>query len=89
MHARPAAGSIGDDGIYVARENTQVGARQFTRLVAFAIRDFVYRETEGELLALLLEDAVIKQLQPRFNERQRDYLECWQGLRNNFKEGTA
>ena len=45
------------------------------RHLASAINDFAWRETAGELLALLLEDALIKQLDPRHNERQKDYRE--------------
>ncbi len=45
------------------------------RHLAHAIRGFEYRETQSELLALLLEDALIKQLDPPANTRQRDYRE--------------
>ncbi len=46
-----------------------------TRNLAFAIDSFEWQETRGELMALLLEDARIKQYEPRYNERQRDYRE--------------
>lgn len=46
-----------------------------TRHLAFAIEAFEWRETRGELMALLLEDTVIKRLNPRHNERQKDYRE--------------
>lgn len=45
-----------------------------TRMV-FAIRDFEYETTSSELLALLREDELIKQHQPRFNVRQNEILE--------------
>jgi hypothetical protein len=43
------------------------------RLLRFSLRGFAFRLIQGELLALLLEDALIKQLRPRHNERQRDF----------------
>lgn len=45
------------------------------RHLAQAITAFEWKETQGELLALLLEDALIKKLNPRHNERQKDYRE--------------
>lgn len=58
---------------YLAPSATAPDARM--RRLAFSVRGFTIRETEGELLALLLEDALIKQLNPPHNERQRDYRE--------------
>jgi excinuclease ABC subunit C len=58
---------------YLAPSQTDNRSRR--RHLAFSIRAFEYRETAGELAALLLEDALIKQLRPRHNVRQRDYLE--------------
>ena len=58
---------------YLSPGETAFGARQ--RRLAFSLHAFRFRETEGELLALLLEDALIKQLWPPYNERQKDYLE--------------
>ena len=46
-----------------------------TRNLVFAIHCFEWQETPGELMALLVEDARIKQFEPRYNERQRDYRE--------------
>ena len=51
------------------------GPKSRQRHLSFAIEDFRFQETRGELLALLLEDAVIKRLGPRHNVRQRDFLE--------------
>lgn len=45
------------------------------RHLAHGIAAFAWRPAAGELLALLLEDALIKRLEPRHNERQRDYRE--------------
>ncbi len=45
------------------------------RNLVFAIESFEWQTTAGELMALLIEDARIKQLEPRYNERQRDYRE--------------
>lgn len=45
------------------------------RNLVFAIESFEWQSTAGELMALLIEDARIKQLEPRYNERQRDYRE--------------
>jgi excinuclease ABC subunit C len=53
----------------------QTEHRSRMRRLAFALHGFRYRQTEGELLAILLEDALIKELQPRHNERSRDFRE--------------
>ncbi|MBI5947602.1 MAG: GIY-YIG nuclease family protein [Chloroflexi bacterium] len=45
------------------------------RHLASAIRSYSFRETPGELGALLLEDALIKLIRPRYNVRQREELE--------------
>ncbi|MCC7363156.1 MAG: CoA transferase [Dehalococcoidia bacterium] len=45
------------------------------RHLTYAIDAFQWRPTSGELLALLLEDALIKQVLPRHNVQQRDYGE--------------
>ncbi len=55
--------------------HTGTGIDNPRRHLAFAVAGFAVRETEGELLALLLEDALIKALAPRENTRQRDYRE--------------
>ena len=44
------------------------------REMVFNIGDIDYYETSTELLALLLEDALIKRYQPRHNVRQQQYL---------------
>ncbi len=51
------------------------GPRSRRRQLVSGLRGFAYRETAGELMALLLEDALIKAHWPRHNVRQRDYLE--------------
>ena len=38
-------------------------------------RDFRYHETETELLALLMEDELIKEYLPRYNTRQKEFAE--------------
>lgn len=53
----------------------RAGPESRQRHLVSAIAGFDWRETPGELLALLLEDALIKRFNPRHNERQRDYLE--------------
>jgi len=58
---------------YLAPRATAIEAR--TRHLGYAIDSFEWRPAAGELMALLLEDALIKQHRPRHNERQRDYLE--------------
>jgi excinuclease ABC subunit C len=45
------------------------------RRLAFEIEEFSFVETETELLALLLEDRLIKEHLPEHNTRQRKYLE--------------
>jgi excinuclease ABC subunit C len=55
---------------YLAPAGTSADRRM--RHLSFAIRNFRFRETGADLLALLLEDALIKQLQPRHNVRQRE-----------------
>lgn len=47
-----------------------------TRRMVHGIRGFAYRLTETELVALLLEDELIKIHQPHYNVRQKEYLEC-------------
>jgi excinuclease ABC subunit C len=54
---------------------TPGAAASRSRLLVSALADFRWEETAGELLALLLEDALIKSQQPRHNTRQRDFLE--------------
>lgn len=44
------------------------------REMVFNIGDIDFYETNTELLALLLEDALIKRYQPRYNVRQQQYL---------------
>lgn len=46
-----------------------------TRNLVSGIDHFAWRETTGELMALLLEDTLIKRFEPRHNERQKDYRE--------------
>lgn len=46
-----------------------------TRNLVSGIDRFEWQETTGELMALLLEDALIKRFEPRHNERQKDYRE--------------
>lgn len=58
---------------YLAPGQLRPEARQ--RHLVSAIEGFEWRETAGELMALLLEDALIKQFNPRHNERQKDYRE--------------
>jgi excinuclease ABC subunit C len=55
---------------YLAPANAAPESRM--RLLAASLRGFRYRETGSDLLALLLEDALIKQHQPRHNTRQRE-----------------
>jgi excinuclease UvrABC nuclease subunit len=43
------------------------------RQMAFAVRSFEFRVTASELMALLLENALIKQERPVFNVRQQEY----------------
>jgi len=43
--------------------------------MAAGIRGFRFHETETELLALLLEDELIKKYLPRYNTRQKEFLE--------------
>jgi excinuclease ABC subunit C len=43
------------------------------RQMIFSIDEFAFRETGSELLALLLEDALIKQEMPTYNVLQREY----------------
>lgn len=65
----------------LAHLNAGTGVDNPHRHLAFAVSDFAVRETAGELLALLLEDALIKLLQPRANSRQKDYREyCYMAL---------
>lgn len=54
---------------------SQLDPRSRMHHLCASIRGFRYREAPGELAALLLEDGLIKQLRPRHNTRQRDYLE--------------
>ena len=45
------------------------------RILVSAIEACEWRETAGELMALMLEDSLIKQHNPRHNDRQKDYRE--------------
>lgn len=58
---------------YLAPSATRRDSR--IRNLAHSIEGFTWQSAPGELAALLLEDALIKQLEPRFNERQRDFRE--------------
>jgi excinuclease UvrABC nuclease subunit len=58
---------------YLHPVNLRHDSRQ--RHLVQALEGFEWRETAGELLALLLEDALIKECNPRYNERQKDYRE--------------
>ncbi|MCC6385841.1 MAG: GIY-YIG nuclease family protein [Dehalococcoidia bacterium] len=58
---------------YLSPRATAIDSR--TRHLGYAIESFSWRPAAGELMALLLEDALIKEHRPRHNERQRDYLE--------------
>jgi len=58
---------------YLTPAQTRLDGRK--RHLVSAIDGFAWRTTAGELLALLLEDALIKQFDPRHNERQKDYRE--------------
>ena len=58
---------------YLTPSAGRIDARQ--RHLSYSINSFAWRRAEGELLALLLEDALIKQYEPRHNDRQRDYRE--------------
>lgn len=43
------------------------------RQMAYHVHDFDFRETQTELLALLLEDTLIKRERPTYNTRQQEY----------------
>ena len=58
---------------YLTPANARPDARQ--RHLVSAIRRFEWHTTAGELMALLLEDTLIKERNPRHNERQKDYRE--------------
>ena len=58
---------------HLAAHQTDPASRN--RHLAFSIHDFEVTVAAGELAALLLEDALIKQLRPRANTRQLDYAE--------------
>ncbi len=58
---------------YLTPAQLQPDARH--RHLVTAIQDFDFVSTVGELMALLLEDTLIKQFSPRHNERQKDYRE--------------
>jgi excinuclease ABC subunit C len=58
---------------YLVPGQLRPDARQ--RHLVAGIQRFEWEETPGELMALLLEDALIKEYQPRHNERQKDYRE--------------
>ena len=57
---------------YFRRDMTKMEYR--TREMVYNIGDVDFYETDSELLALLLEDALIKKYQPRHNVRQQQYL---------------
>lgn len=84
---------------YLAPAQLHPDARQ--RHLVSAIEDFEFRQTPGELMALLLEDALIKEFNPRHNERQKDYRErtyllltddafptCLMGATSSIRPGT-
>ena len=56
--------------------SNQAGLENRIRQMVFNIHDFDFRETPSELLALLLEDALIKRNQPQYNVRQQQFHEC-------------
>ncbi|MCA9826643.1 MAG: GIY-YIG nuclease family protein [Dehalococcoidia bacterium] len=58
---------------YLAAGASEHASRQ--RHLAYSLSSFRFQETPGELLALLLEDALIKRYEPRHNTRSRDYRE--------------
>ncbi len=56
--------------------SNQAGLEHRIRQMVFNIHDFDFRETRSELLALLLEDALIKRELPHYNIRQQQYHDC-------------
>jgi excinuclease UvrABC nuclease subunit len=56
--------------------SNQAGLEHRIRQMVFHIHDFDFRETRSELLALLLEDALIKRQQPQYNVRQQQTNDC-------------
>jgi excinuclease ABC subunit C len=54
---------------------SEVGPGSRMRHMSFAIDGFEFRETGSELLALLLEDTLIKRERPPHNKRQREHEE--------------
>tara|TARA_B100000315_G_scaffold259951_1_gene318293 strand:- start:116 stop:985 length:870 start_codon:yes stop_codon:yes gene_type:complete len=56
--------------------SNQAGLEHRIRQMVFNIHDFDFRETRSELLALLLEDALIKLKQPQYNVRQQQSNDC-------------
>lgn len=51
------------------------GLERRLREMVFSVRGFALHETPTELLALLLEDALIKRERPRYNVRQQEYAQ--------------
>lgn len=60
-----------------------------TRRMVHGIRGFAYRTAATELIALLLEDELIKIHQPHYNVRQKEYLECRYLLLTNDEYPTC
>jgi excinuclease UvrABC nuclease subunit len=56
--------------------SNQAGLENRIRRMVFHIQDFDFRKTRSELLALLLEDTLIKRNQPQYNVRQQEYHDC-------------
>jgi len=55
------------------RNNSTASEDRIRRMI-FNVRDFNFHETSSELLALLLEDELIKKYLPYFNIRQKEYI---------------
>lgn len=55
-------------------QNSRSALDDRIRRMIFNIRDFHFQETSSELLALLLEDELIKKHLPYFNIRQKEYI---------------
>ncbi len=51
------------------------GLERRLREMVFSVRSFAFQETPTELLALLLEDVLIKRERPRYNVRQQEYAQ--------------